>query len=146
MNVETQVTNPQAPWIGPRGRIGVIIPSTNIGVEHDCQQIIADGVTWHWADPVLRGRAAFHASITTPDGKVVSLPDAERLRVWVNPKTNHPELFFYASGGAHQPVAADGAQRSFTVVQRVRTAAPSSQQLDERQPRGSHVLTPSEVS
>ncbi|MDC0986296.1 Asp/Glu racemase [Alphaproteobacteria bacterium] len=49
MNVETQVTNPQAPWIGPRGRIGVIIPSTNIGVEHDCQQIIADGVTWHFA-------------------------------------------------------------------------------------------------
>ena len=104
-----------------------------------------DGVTWHWADPVLRGRAAFHASITTPDGKVVSLPDAERLRVWVNPKTSRPELFFYASGGAHQPVAADGVQRSFTVVQRIRTAAPSSQERDEGQSSGSRALTPSDV-
>ena len=25
----------QAPWIGARGRIGVIIPSTYIGVEYD---------------------------------------------------------------------------------------------------------------
>ena len=104
-----------------------------------------DGVTWHWADPVLRGRPAFHASITTPDGQVVSLPDAERLRVWVNPKTSRPELFFYASGGAHQPVAADGMQRSFTVVQRIRTAAPSSQERDEGQSSGSRALTPSDV-
>ena len=39
----------QAPWIGSRGRIGVIIPSTNIGVEYDCQRIIPPGVTWHFA-------------------------------------------------------------------------------------------------
>ncbi len=39
----------QAPWIGSRGRIGVIIPSTNIGVEYDCQRIIPSGVTWHFA-------------------------------------------------------------------------------------------------
>src|SRR5437588_6437279 len=38
----------QEPWIGLRGRIGVIIPSTNIGVEYDCQQIIPPGVTWHF--------------------------------------------------------------------------------------------------
>src|SRR5512146_2259136 len=38
----------QAPWIGIRGRIGVIIPSTNIGVEHDCQRILPEGVTWHF--------------------------------------------------------------------------------------------------
>jgi maleate isomerase len=38
----------QEPWIGARGRIGVIIPSTNIGVEYDCQQIIPPGVTWHF--------------------------------------------------------------------------------------------------
>jgi len=38
----------QEPWIGSRGRIGVIIPSTNIGVEYDCQQIIPPGVTWHF--------------------------------------------------------------------------------------------------
>lgn len=43
------LTKPQAPWIGLRGRIGVIIPSTNIGVEYDCQQIIPEGVTWHFA-------------------------------------------------------------------------------------------------
>jgi maleate isomerase len=39
---------PQEPWIGARGRIGVIIPSTNIGVEYDCQRIIPAGVTWHF--------------------------------------------------------------------------------------------------
>jgi maleate isomerase len=39
----------QKPWIGARGRIGVIIPSTNIGVEYDCQRIIPEGVTWHFA-------------------------------------------------------------------------------------------------
>jgi maleate isomerase len=43
------LTKPQAPWIGIRGRIGVIIPSTNIGVEHDCQRILPEGVTWHFA-------------------------------------------------------------------------------------------------
>ncbi len=40
---------PQAPWIGTRGRIGVVIPSTNIGVEYDCQRLIPEGVTWHFA-------------------------------------------------------------------------------------------------
>ena len=43
------LTKAQEPWIGPRGRIGVIIPSTNIGVEYDCQRIIPPGVTWHFA-------------------------------------------------------------------------------------------------
>ncbi len=40
---------PQDPWIGSRGRIGVIIPSTNIGVEYDCQRFIPAGVSWHFA-------------------------------------------------------------------------------------------------
>ncbi len=39
---------PQEPWIGSRGRIAVIIPSTNIGVEYDCQQLAPPGVTWHF--------------------------------------------------------------------------------------------------
>ncbi|MBT0957228.1 Asp/Glu racemase [Alphaproteobacteria bacterium KMM 3653] len=39
---------PQEPWIGPRGRIGVVIPSTNIAVEYDCQRLITPGVTWHF--------------------------------------------------------------------------------------------------
>lgn len=39
---------PQEPWIGTRGRIGVIIPSTNIAVEYDCQRILPPGVTWHF--------------------------------------------------------------------------------------------------
>jgi maleate isomerase len=38
----------QEPWIGLRGRIGVIIPSTNIGVEYDCQRLLPPGVTWHF--------------------------------------------------------------------------------------------------
>jgi maleate isomerase len=47
---ETQVlTKPQEPWIGSRGRIGVIIPSTNIAVEYDCQRLTPEGLTWHFA-------------------------------------------------------------------------------------------------
>jgi maleate isomerase len=35
-------------WIGHRSRIGVILPSTNIAVEYDCQQLCPPGVTWHF--------------------------------------------------------------------------------------------------
>jgi maleate isomerase len=49
MTQAVELTKPQEPWIGNRGRIGVIIPSTNIGVEYDCQRIIPAGVTWHFA-------------------------------------------------------------------------------------------------
>ena len=49
MNQAVTLTKPQEPWIGSRGRIGVIIPSTNIGVEYDCQRFLPDGVTWHFA-------------------------------------------------------------------------------------------------
>jgi maleate isomerase len=49
MTDAAQTPKPQEPWIGPRGRIGVIIPSTNIGVKYDCQQIIPQGITWHFA-------------------------------------------------------------------------------------------------
>ena len=80
-----------------------------------------DGVTWHWSDPSHRGRSAFHASISV-EGKTIPIGDVERLRIWVNPRTGHPELLFYASGGQHQPVRADGVSRSFTVVQRIRTS------------------------
>jgi maleate isomerase len=48
MNMPIKLTKDQEPWIGSRGRIGVIIPSTNIGVEYDCQRIIPQGVTWHF--------------------------------------------------------------------------------------------------
>ena len=50
--------------IARRAQIGVIIPSTNTGVEYDLQQIRLDGVTWHpsrfwielrnWSDEVSR--------------------------------------------------------------------------------------------
>jgi len=49
MDQAVKLTKAQEPWIGKRGRIGVIIPSTNIGVEYDCQRIIPPGVTWHFA-------------------------------------------------------------------------------------------------
>lgn len=48
MDQVVKLTKAQEPWIGSRGRIGVIIPSTNIGVEYDCQRIIPPGVTWHF--------------------------------------------------------------------------------------------------
>jgi len=49
MNQSIELTKPQEPWIGSRGRIGVVIPSTNTGVEYDCQRFIPEGVTWHFA-------------------------------------------------------------------------------------------------
>ncbi|HEY7246810.1 MAG TPA: hypothetical protein VH678_23290 [Xanthobacteraceae bacterium] len=49
MDQRVKQAKAQEPWIGSRGRIGVIIPSTNIGVEYDCQRIIPPGVTWHFA-------------------------------------------------------------------------------------------------
>ena len=49
MDQKIELTKPQEPWIGPRGRIGVVIPSTNTGVEYDCQQFMVPGVTWHFA-------------------------------------------------------------------------------------------------
>lgn len=80
MTGEIQPTKPQEPWIGPRGRIGVIIPSTNIGVEYDCQQFIVPGVTWHtarfWVEFTdLSSDQAFLAFI---DGIRDTIPDAVR--------------------------------------------------------------------
>lgn len=49
MDQPVKAAKAQQPWIGARGRIGVIIPSTNIGVEYDCQRVIPPGVTWHFA-------------------------------------------------------------------------------------------------
>ena len=49
MSDETEQANPLSPWIGSRGRIGVVIPSTNIGVEYDCQRFAVPGMTWHFA-------------------------------------------------------------------------------------------------
>ena len=36
-------------YVGHRAKIGVIIPSTNISVEYDCQRILPRGVSWHFA-------------------------------------------------------------------------------------------------
>ena len=33
--------------VARRARIGVLIPSTNTGVEYDLQKFALDGVTWH---------------------------------------------------------------------------------------------------
>ena len=49
MDQTVELTKPQEPWIGSRGRIGVVIPSTNTAVEYDCQRFIPQGVTWHFA-------------------------------------------------------------------------------------------------
>ena len=80
MNSGTNLTKPQEPWIGPRGRIGVIIPSTNISVEYDCQQFLTSGVTWHtarfWVEFIdLSSDQAFLAFI---DGIRETIPDAVR--------------------------------------------------------------------
>ena len=48
MSDEKRQLKAQEPWIGSRCRIAVIIPSTNIGVEYDCQNLIPPGVSWHF--------------------------------------------------------------------------------------------------
>ncbi|MBT3334128.1 MAG: Asp/Glu racemase, partial [Rhodospirillaceae bacterium] len=48
MSDDNKQLKAQEPWIGARGRIAVIIPSTNIGVEYDCQHLIPPGVSWHF--------------------------------------------------------------------------------------------------
>jgi maleate isomerase len=80
MHEASKVPKAQKPWIGSRGRIGVIIPSTNIGVEYDCQRIIPPGVTWHFArffvdQPDLSSDNMFLAFI---DAIRKTIPDAIR--------------------------------------------------------------------
>lgn len=80
MDQQIKLLKPQEPWIGARGRIGVIIPSTNIGVEYDCQRIIPSGVTWHFArffveQPDLSSDNMFLAFI---DAIRETIPDAMR--------------------------------------------------------------------
>jgi maleate isomerase len=87
MDQQTRVLKAQAPWIGSRGRIGVIIPSTNIGVEYDCQRIIPSGVTWHFArffveQPDLSSDNMFLAFI---DAIRKTIPDAMRDIVTCEP-------------------------------------------------------------
>lgn len=80
MSEAVRQLKPQAPWIGARGRIGVIIPSTNIGVEYDCQRVLPPGVTWHFArffveQPDLSSDNMFLAFI---DAIRKTIPDAMR--------------------------------------------------------------------
>src|SRR3954447_25666797 len=80
MDQSVKRTKPQEPWIGARGRMGVIIPSTNIGVEYDCQRILPAGVTWHFArfwveQPDLSSDNMFLAFI---DAIRHTIPDAMR--------------------------------------------------------------------
>lgn len=49
MDANAANAEPQETWIGVRGRIGVVVPSTNTAVEYDCQQIRLSGVSWHFA-------------------------------------------------------------------------------------------------
>lgn len=69
------LVRPQDPWIGSRGRIGVVIPSTNIGVEYDCQRFIPEGVTWHFA------RFFIELKDLTSDDAFLAFIDAIRLTI-----------------------------------------------------------------
>lgn len=80
MDGETRPLKAQEPWIGARGRIGVILPSTNIGVEYDCQRFLPAGVTWHFGrffveQPDLSSDNMFLAFI---DAIRHTIPDAMR--------------------------------------------------------------------
>ena len=82
-----KLTRAQEPWIGARGRIGVIIPSTNIGVEYDCQHFVPPGVTWHfsrfWVEqPDLSSDNMFLAFI---DAIRKTIPDAMRNAMTCEP-------------------------------------------------------------
>lgn len=80
MDMDVTLTKPQEPWVGSRGRIGVIIPSTNIGVEYDCQRLIPQGVTWHfsrfWVE--FRNLSSDDAFLTFVEAIRHTIPDAVR--------------------------------------------------------------------
>ena len=57
MNDTAQAAKAQDPWIGARGRIGVVVPSTNIAVEYDLQRILPEGISWHVARFFIEVRA-----------------------------------------------------------------------------------------
>ena len=75
MSEEVTLTKPQDPWIGARGRIGVVIPSTNIGVEYDCQRFIPEGVSWHFARFFIE-----HKDLTS-DNAFLAFIEAIRLTI-----------------------------------------------------------------
>ncbi len=76
-----------------------------------------DGISWEWGG----GKSAWTSTLKHADGSVETLHDAERPRVWVNPRTRMPELLFVASGGPSQPTKIGLGQRGFTVAQKIRT-------------------------
>ena len=49
---------PQEPWIGKRARIGVVIPSTNIGVESTARAAHEHGYAVVLAEDATTGRSA----------------------------------------------------------------------------------------
>jgi len=75
MSEEVTLTKPQDPWIGARGRIGVVIPSTNIGVEYDCQRFIPEGISWHFARFFIE-----HKDLTS-DNAFLAFIEAIRLTI-----------------------------------------------------------------
>ena len=75
MSEDITLTKPQDPWIGGRGRIGVVIPSTNIGVEYDCQRFIPEGVSWHFARFFIE-----HKDLTS-DNAFLAFIEAIRLTI-----------------------------------------------------------------
>ena len=78
----------------------------------------SDGINWKWGG----GKRAWTTQIRGPNGTVITLRDAERPRVWVNPKTKRPELLFVASGGARQPTTVGKNAVGFLAVQPIGTA------------------------
>jgi maleate isomerase len=75
MATSQTLTKPQEPWVGSRGRIGVIIPSTNISVEYDCQQITPEGLSWHF------GRFFVEQPDLTSDDMFLAFVDAIRKTI-----------------------------------------------------------------
>merc|ERR1712203_1342869 len=73
-----------------------------------------DGLEWHWGG----GRSAWTTTVRLQNGTLWKLRDTERPRIWVNPSTRQPELFFVASAGNRKQPAGQG-DRGFTVVQRI---------------------------
>eukprot|EP00041_Stephanoeca_diplocostata_P009712 m.151419 g.151419 ORF g.151419 m.151419 type:complete len:397 (-) comp17859_c1_seq5:204-1394(-) len=75
-----------------------------------------DGLAWHWGG----GVPAWDFQIRLDNGTIETLHDTERPRVYINPATKQPELFFVASGGSRQP-SHPGDPKSFLAVQRINT-------------------------
>eukprot|EP00037_Helgoeca_nana_P006964 m.63618 g.63618 ORF g.63618 m.63618 type:complete len:411 (-) comp17802_c0_seq2:1736-2968(-) len=86
-----------------------------------------DGLSWSWGGGApawtmtVADMTCGPSTCKTAPGEVATVKDTERPRVWVNPITKLPTLFFVASGGNTQPTGVGKGEKGFTIVRKLKT-------------------------